>query len=251
MSKYEVYVKGITGDTKIIQLSNDNPITVYDFKKLIDEDEHYMIILLHNGVELNNEQFLSAEYNTILYLVKLNIEVETLLEIKRKMNIEDAELNWSKDIDLSEWDRIAIYSDNDLKYRVGCLDLSYLRLEGKIPKEIGKLVNLQTLNLSGNQLTGEIPKEIGKLVGLWELRLNNNQLTGKIPKDIGKLINLQELYLDNNQLTGEIPKEIGELASLDFLQLFDNKLTGKIPCGPTDLECFEYDEDKLTQKEHN
>ena len=34
MSKYEVYVKGITGDTKTIQLSNHNPITVYDLKKV-------------------------------------------------------------------------------------------------------------------------------------------------------------------------------------------------------------------------
>ena len=109
MSKYEVYVKGITGDTKIIQLSNHNPITIYDLKKLINSDEPYIIRLLHNGVELEDEQFLNQiNTDTFYYLMKLNKEVELLLEIKRKMNIEDDELNWSKDIDLSEWQRRSI-----------------------------------------------------------------------------------------------------------------------------------------------
>ena len=88
MNKYEVYVKGITGDTKTIQISNHNPITVYDLKKLINGDEPYMLRLLHNGEELDDEQFLNqVESDTFYYLMKLNKEVELLLEIKRKMNL--------------------------------------------------------------------------------------------------------------------------------------------------------------------
>jgi len=167
MSKYEVYVKGITGYTKIIQLSNHNLITVYDLKKLINSDEHYMIRLLHNGVELDDEQFLNQiDTDTFYYLMKLNKEVELLLEIKRKMNIEDAELNWSRDIDLSEWERIEINNDNGSKFKVTKLDLDNNQLTGEIPKDIGKLTNLQYLDLSYNQLTGEIPKDIGKLTNL-------------------------------------------------------------------------------------
>ena len=41
--------------------------------------------------------------------------------------------------------------------------------------------------LNNNQLTGEIPKEIGKLTNLEELYLEDNKLSGEIPK-IGKLL---------------------------------------------------------------
>ena len=37
------------------------------------------------------------------------------------------------------------------------------KLEGEIPKEIGKLTNLQRLYLSNNKLEGEIPKEVKEL----------------------------------------------------------------------------------------
>ena len=201
MSKYEVYVKGITGNTKTIQLSNHNLITVYDLKKLIDCDEPYMIRLLYNGEELDDEQFLNQiDTDTFYYLMKLNKEVELLLEIKRKMNIEDAELNWSKDIDLSEWQRIEISNDSGSKFKVTKLNLLFKRLTGGIPKEIGKLMNLQLLYLHNNQLTGVIPKDIGKLTNLQYLSLSNNQLTGEIPKDIGKLTNLYWFKYDKDKL---------------------------------------------------
>ena len=68
-----------------------NDITVYDLKKLIFNDEPYMLRLLWEKEELNDEQFLNQTNikngGTIYYLIKLNREVEILLEIKRKMNI--------------------------------------------------------------------------------------------------------------------------------------------------------------------
>ena len=42
------------------------------------------------------------------------------------------------------------------------------------------------LILSNNQLTGEIPKEIGKLINLNYLYLDHNKLRGEIPKEIEK-----------------------------------------------------------------
>jgi len=95
----------------------------------------------------------------------------------------------------------------------------------EIPKEIGNLQQLQKLYLHRNQLT-EIPKEIGNLQQLQKLDLHYNQLT-EIPKEIGNLQQLQKLYLHYNQLT-EIPKEIGNLQQLQKLYLHYNQLT-KIP----------------------
>jgi len=228
MSKLQLHVKGISGDTTVINCSDD--ITVYDLKKLISNDEPYMLRLLCDNTELNDEQFLNQTNiingGTIYYLIKLSREIEILLEIKRKMNID---LNWSRNIELSEWERIEINNESDSKFKVTKINLYNLELTGEIPKEIGKLTNLQHLILDNNQLTGEIPKEIVKLVNLRYLSLINNQLTGKIPKEIGKLINLQQLYLYNNQLTGEIPKEIGKLINLRTLWLNNNQLTGEIP----------------------
>ena len=139
MSKLELHVKGITGDTTLIKCSND--IIVYDLKKLISNDEPYMLRLLCDNTELNDEQFLNQTNiengGTIYYLIKLNREVEILLEVKRKMNIN---LNWSRNLKLSEWEHIEINNESDSKFKVTTLYLEYLELTGEIPKEIGKLI---------------------------------------------------------------------------------------------------------------
>ena len=79
------------------------------------------------------------------------------------MNIQ---LNWDRNLDLSDWDMVNIDSESDSKFKVIKLNIGCLALKGEIPKEIGKLINLKDLDLSYNQLTGEIPKEIGKLTNL-------------------------------------------------------------------------------------
>ncbi len=118
MSKYEVYVKEITGNTKIIQISNNNMITVYDLKKLINGDEPYMIRLLRNGEELDDEQFLSVECNTYHYLMKLNREIGKLVNLE-------------------------------------LLTLSNNQLTGEIPKEIRQLKNLEYFPYDRDKLTRE------------------------------------------------------------------------------------------------
>ena len=95
--------------------------------------------------------------------------------------------NWLSDKPLKEWYGIKVHEGSEEKFIVKNLSLYNNKLEGEIPKEIGKLTNLEFLNLSYNQLEGVLPKEIGKLT------------------------NLQWLYLDSNKLEGEIPKEIQEL----------------------------------------
>jgi len=221
MSKLQLYVNGITGTTITISCVND--IKIRDLKDLISNEIGkgvYMIRLLFKNRELEEESILNEigieNETTLYYMIKLNEEVETLMEIKRYWNLDN---NWSCDLHLREWDGIYIQEDSEDKFIVKSLDLSNNQLTGGIPKEIGNLRNLQELYLFNNQLTGGIPKEIGNLTNLIELCFEDNELTGDIPKEIGNLSNLENLDLYNNQLTGKLPKEIGNLTNLNNLDL--------------------------------
>ena len=111
------------------------------------------------------------------------------------------------------------------------LDLNHNQLSGEIPAELGSLTNLTGLDLSHNQLSSEIPAELGSLTTLEALSLYHNRLSGEIPESLGGLTNLVELYLSDNQLSGEIPGSLGGLVNLKHLSLGRNELSGEIPAG--------------------
>ena len=117
------------------------------------------------------------------------------------------------------------------------LVLRFNRLAGKIPEELGRLTRLTSLYLTGNRLTGSIPTQWGDPTGpfplsaLGDIDLSDNRLTGFIPPALGSLENLRYLALGENQLTGTIPKGLGNLTNLNSLVLDSNQLTGAIPKG--------------------
>src|SRR5688500_13862154 len=85
------------------------------------------------------------------------------------------------------------------------LDLSGLRLT-ELPPEIGRLRQLKRLHvgLKGqtvryNSLTS-LPKSLGQLTNLQSLNLSFNDLTS-LPDWLGQLTNLQSLDLTRNRLT--------------------------------------------------
>ncbi len=104
-------------------------------------------------------------------------------------------------------------------------------LSGALPKEIGQLANLRSLDLGRQKFSGNIPAEIGQLAKLERLSLENNAFTGEIPATIGNLGRLWMLMLNDNQLTGAIPAEMTKMAKLSALFLSDNKLLGVFPAG--------------------
>ncbi|MBA0771197.1 hypothetical protein Gotri_019696, partial [Gossypium trilobum] len=105
--------------------------------------------------------------------------------------------------------------------------------------EYGHTLGLVTnLDLSVNSLTGEIPKEIGSLVGLLSLNFSGNHLTGNIPDNIGNMKFLESLDLAMNRLNGEIPPSFSKLNFLNHFNVSYNNLTGQIPTS-TQLQSFE------------
>lgn len=99
------------------------------------------------------------------------------------------------------------------------LDLSGKNL-GKVPGDIFKRTDLESLDLSDNNLTGAIPAEIRFLKNLRMLNLSNNNMTG-LPAELGQLSKLEVLDVSNNSLTG-LPLELGNLAQLKTFNLSGN-----------------------------
>ena len=153
-------------------------------------------------------------------------------------------LNWSEDLDISNWDGVTVAAeadDHDLEGgddgdddgddggRVTGLDLSGRSLNGSIPALLGDLSHLQHLDLSGNSLHGSIPAELDHLSELVRLLLSGNALSGSIPAALGELSSLRALDLSGNALRGSIPGELGDLSGLVALNLSSNALSGSIP----------------------
>lgn len=121
------------------------------------------------------------------------------------------------------------------------------QIRGKIPREIGNLINLEALGMETNQLTGTIPGSIGKLQKLQSLFLNGNRLVGAIPPSIGNLTMLIRLNLRENNLEGSIPPSIGQCQQLLEMSLALNNLNGSIPkeVFVTSLFAFDWYENHL------
>ena len=179
-------------------------------------------------------------------------DCQTLLDAKDELIGEDgtAELNWSAETPIGEWDGIAMRGTG----RVGGIHLVGRGLAGSIPASFNNLVGLERLTLTNNDLTGEIPDlsdldnlewlvlggnaftggipttlaDMDGLIRLW-LHRNEGGFEGGIPAELGGLSKLRYLTLHGNGLTGEIPSELGNLTDLKALYLYNNNLSGSIP----------------------
>ncbi|KAH6761473.1 hypothetical protein C2S52_018906 [Perilla frutescens var. hirtella] len=115
---------------------------------------------------------------------------------------------------------------NTILWLVTNIDLSMNNLSGEIPKELTRLVGLESLNLSGNHFTGSIPESIGDMKQLESLDLSRNCLSGQIPNGFTLLTSLSHLNLSFNKLTGRIP-ESTQLSTMEASSFMGNNL-----CGP-------------------
>uniref|UniRef100_A0A7S3AXX8 Uncharacterized protein n=1 Tax=Haptolina ericina TaxID=156174 RepID=A0A7S3AXX8_9EUKA len=93
---------------------------------------------------------------------------------------------------------------------------------------------LRHLNISYNKLTGELPPEIGKS-NLEYLNANNNKLTGGLAALRG-CKTLKGVWLFDNLLSGELPETLQTLESLEYFNVENNKLEGGILDGVFKME---------------
>uniref|UniRef100_A0A803P7Z5 Leucine-rich repeat-containing N-terminal plant-type domain-containing protein n=1 Tax=Cannabis sativa TaxID=3483 RepID=A0A803P7Z5_CANSA len=130
---------------------------------------------------------------------------------------------------MKAWENIT-FNSNAIGQAVTGYDYSTTIVMKSVATHYGKIpINLAVIDLSSNNFSGQIPKIIGSLKALYSLNLSNNALSGHIPPSLGTLTELESLDLSQNQLSGKIPRQLVELK---FLQMFDvsyNNLTGIIP----------------------
>ncbi|KAM3306741.1 hypothetical protein P3S67_013612 [Capsicum chacoense] len=134
--------------------------------------------------------------------------------------------------------------------RVRFLNLSNMDLTGVIPRELGNLTFLVSLDLGSNKFHGYLPQEmahldlsynslegdipegigeIGRLSNLQMLELGTNHFSGIIPQEIGNLVNLVVLALERNQITVSFQISIFNISSLKILSAWQNNLSGFLP----------------------
>ena len=118
----------------------------------------------------------------------------------------------------------------------------------KIPKCIGLMTGLKTLDVSGAVLKRSrlttIPESIGNLSCLQRLDLSSTQIT-TLPESIGNLSNLQSLYLSYTKIS-TLPESIGNLSSLKDLDLSDMQIS-TLPESIGNLSSLEYLDLSYTQ----
>ncbi|MBA0745984.1 hypothetical protein Gogos_008540 [Gossypium gossypioides] len=93
------------------------------------------------------------------------------------------------------------------------------------------MLKLYYLNLSSNNFSLGIPRQIGKLVQVNELDLSHNMLSGEIPTQFQSLQSLSTLNLSYNNLSGSITI-FNELRGLVQVDIAHNELEGPVPDVP-------------------
>jgi len=153
--------------------------------------------------------------------------------------------HWLSDKSVCEWygvecSRVGGLAGLAGTIRITAIDVSFNKLTGLLPREMGLLSEIRDLDLNGNSLHGIMPiLMLTELKKLEVLQLHMNDLFGQIPPEISELRNLQELTLFGNFFLGKIPSDISKLSKLKVLDLYANNLTGKIPSELGKLKALE------------
>jgi hypothetical protein len=105
------------------------------------------------------------------------------------------------------------------------LDLSGNGLDcpAGLPRQLGALRALQSLNLERNAVGGSLAQaDLCAIINIRHINLSANRLTGAIPECYAALPRLETLALDTNDLSGRVPPLLLRRSGLQLLHLHGN-----------------------------
>ncbi|KAF3641195.1 putative LRR receptor-like serine/threonine-protein kinase EFR-like [Capsicum annuum] len=164
-------------------------------------------------------------------MTQLNISTDQLALLSLKSQVISdpfhyLDESWSPVTSICHWVGVTCGSRHQ---RVKSLNLSNMALTGIIPRELGNLTFLVSLDLGSNNFHGNLPQEMTHLHRLKFLGLSFNSFSGEVPSWFGLLHQLQVLNLGNNSFTGSIPSSFSNISTLETLNLNFNSIDGQIP----------------------
>ncbi|CAL9115316.1 unnamed protein product [Musa textilis] len=124
---------------------------------------------------------------------------------------------------------------------VVALNVSFVRLNGSLPPEIGLLRHLVNLTVSCAGLGGSLPVELAALPSLRFLNISNNNFSADFPKvEPGGFPALEVIDAYNNNISGPLPLGLAAAPLLRYLHLGGNFFSGVIPEAYSDIPNLEY-----------
>ena len=110
------------------------------------------------------------------------------------------------------------------------LDLSYSRLSGRIPENIGQMSKLERIDVTGNSLKGVVSKtHFSKLSKLRYLDLSSNSLVLNLSSDWVPPFQSEVIRLRSCKMGSSFPKWLQTQKNLSELDISDNGISDIIP----------------------
>ncbi|KAK9071129.1 hypothetical protein SSX86_009697 [Deinandra increscens subsp. villosa] len=121
-------------------------------------------------------------------------------------------------------------------FAVTALILPDSHLLGSVPKDLGMLPHLRSLDLSNNSLNGSLPPSIFNSSKLESISLSSNVISGELPEVFAGLQSLRSLNLSDNAFAGRFPGSFASLNNLTSVCLMNNYFSGSLSGGFDHLE---------------
>ncbi|KAL6282451.1 hypothetical protein ACE6H2_013380 [Prunus campanulata] len=182
------------------------------------------------GFYLYGNQFSGTIPSTIFNLSTLEDIYLSNNKLSGAIPKEIGNLTMLKEIYLDSNNFNEIPKEIGFLHQLETLDVEFNVLKGHVPVVVFNMSSLTTLALSGNSLSGGLPDNICQhLPSLQILGLGRNQFDGPLPSKLWQCRELLKLFLGENNFSGSIPKNIGNLTIMELINLSNNNLTGTIP----------------------